>query len=348
MMVSATRAKVRYQVKDARVVPGDGYHIVAAGAREEAQKARRGGARITQVATKPKPFGREGGQGREGVIPDTRPPVPIPDERMSEGLIAVVKVNTMVVGADHGLEEANDVNRGITNVDARDLEAEVQTLDEHERGNVDMVAAARGERPRKGQLFMFRGGRGRQAPVRDEQKAAQLVGRACVGRGDLAPGLQIHMKNRLGQRHEAVRVVRVTPPTPLMDIDRPEVLIGVRDVFAAAVDAPRKANMLIKGLDKHASAATRRQSRGAGREEKLTVHGETRNFRHSAGGEHAPGRPCGMVVKSPNDVVQLVGADMEGAKCVQKTATPIQGPFLLRELRVVEVSEQEAAARVPV
>ena len=47
MMLSATRAEVRYKVKDARVVPGDGYHIVAARAREEAQKASRGGARIT-------------------------------------------------------------------------------------------------------------------------------------------------------------------------------------------------------------------------------------------------------------------------------------------------------------
>ena len=150
MMVSATRAKVRYQVKDARVVPGDGYHIVAAGAREEAQKARRGGARITQVATEPHPHGREGGQGREGVIPDTRPPIPIPDERMSEGLIAMVEVNTMVVAADHGLEKANDIDSGVANVDARDLEVGIQTLDEHERGNVDMVAAARGEGPRKG------------------------------------------------------------------------------------------------------------------------------------------------------------------------------------------------------
>ena len=69
MMLSATRAEVRYKVKDARVVPGDGYHIVAAGAREEAQKASRGGARIKEMATEPHPNRGVGGAGPGSAAP---------------------------------------------------------------------------------------------------------------------------------------------------------------------------------------------------------------------------------------------------------------------------------------
>ena len=55
-----------------------------------------------------------------------------------------------------------------------------------------------------------------------------------------------------------------------------------------------------------------------------------------------------MVVKGPYDGIQLMRANVKGTKCVQESTTPIQGPTLFREVRVIAIPVQETPAWVPV
>ena len=99
---------------------------------------------------------------------------------MSEGLSAMMQMALVVVRAYSGLKKSNDVDRRIADMDARNLETGIQTLDIHKGGNVDMVATSRGEGPGEGQLFPLRGIRRHQAPLGYEQEASQFMGRAPV------------------------------------------------------------------------------------------------------------------------------------------------------------------------